>query len=261
MNRAAAKKSILMDLARETLQESSVKEFTVKLTLPNAGKPYLRADILTSLVDTGLEKKDIVTVGPLNDNSQCLITFTNKDAVIKALSTTPVVHGYSARLFSLVSSIVQCRIHWLPLYIPMVDLVIAMSKYGAVQSCSWDLSKIEGFQHVRSTVRNIVLDLSEAVEVPSLDQVFFDGQEHKFLITVPGRGPVCVCQKVGHTRQNCTEVYCRHCKSYGKHSSETCTVTLIQLRGEQRKLRMFLITLWTITSTQTAAVAVVAMMG
>ena len=147
MKRAAAKKSILTDLARETLQESSVKvkAFTVKLTLPNAQKPCLRDDILTSLVDAGLEKKDIVAVGPLNDNSGWLITFTNKDAVIKALSVTPVVHGFSARLFSLVSSIVQCRIHWLPVYIPMVDLEIAMSKSGAVQSCSWDFSKIEGF--------------------------------------------------------------------------------------------------------------------
>ena len=107
----------------------------------------------------------------------------------------------------------------------MVDLVIAMSKYGAVQSVSWDYSKIRGFEHVRSMVRNIILNLAEGVELPSLDSVFPDGEDHKFLITVPGRGPVCFrCQRVGHTRQNCEETYCLHCQSYGKHSTEECTV-------------------------------------
>ena len=163
--------------------------------------------------------EDIVAVCPLNNNSRWLITFANKDAVIKVLSTTPVVNGYSARLFYLVRSTVQCRIHWLPVYIPMVDLVISMSKYGAVQSCSWNFLKIEGFQHVRSMVRNIGMDLSEGNEAPSLDQLFFDGQDHKFLITVPQRGPVCF------------EVHCFHCQTYGKHSSETCSLRKLPQYG------------------------------
>ena len=45
------------------------------------------------------------------------------------------------------------------------------------------------------------------------------------LVTVPGRGPVCFrCQKVGHTRVNCQEVYCGHCQFYGQQITEECPV-------------------------------------
>ena len=65
--------------------------------------------------------------------------------------------------------------------------------------------------------------MAPGVEVPSLDKIFFDGMEHKMLLTVPGRGPVCFrCQKVGHTRVNCKEVYYRHCQIYGQHITEEC---------------------------------------
>ena len=222
MKLGAANRTILEDLARETLQETAVcdKQYTVKLTLPQSGKPYMRDDILSSLVGAGLSGKDILVVGPLNDNARWLVTLKDKDAVMKALSLVPIVKGHRARVFSLTSSIMQCRIYWLPVYVPMAEVVIHMCQYGIVQSCSWDYSKIPGFEHVRSTVRNIVLDMDPGTEVPSLDKISFDVVEHKML-TVPGRGPVCFrCQKIGHTRVNCKELYCRHCQMYGQHISE-----------------------------------------
>ena len=177
MKLGAANRSIMADLTRESLQETAVhdKEYTVKLTSLQAGKPYMRDDILSAFVEAGLAAKDIVAVGPLNENSRWLVTLTDKDVVIKTLSLTPIVKGHSTRVYSLVSSIVQCRVHWLPVYIPMAELVIHMCQFGVVQSCSWDYSKIPGFQHVRSTVRNIVLDLAAGTEIPSLDKLFFDG--------------------------------------------------------------------------------------
>ena len=112
------------------------------------------------------------------------------------------------------------------LVVSFTEVVINMSKFGAVQSCSWDFSKIDGFQHVRSTVRNIVLELSEGTAIPSLETLAYDNQMYKFLIAVPGRGPVCFCcQKTGHIRQECKEVFCRHCQTYGYHSSESCSVS------------------------------------
>ena len=225
MKLGAANRTTLEDLARETLQAAVVcdKQYTVKLTLPQSGKPYMRDDILSSLVDAGLSGKDILAVGPLNDNARWLVTLKDKDAVIKALSLVPIVKGHRARVFSLTSSIMQCRIHWLPVYVPMAEVVIHMCQYGVVQSCSWDYSKIPGFEHVRSTVRNIVLDIAPGTEVPSLDKIFFDGMDHKMLVTIQGCGPVCFrCQKIGHTRVNCTEIYCRHCQKYSQHISEEC---------------------------------------
>ena len=89
---------------------------------------------------------------------------------------------------------------------------------------AWDYSKIDGFQHVRSTVRNVVLELDPDIEIPSLENLWFEDRMVRFLITVPGRGPVCFrCQGIGHTRQSCNEVYCRHCLVYGKHSTEACS--------------------------------------
>ena len=66
----------------------------------------------------------------------------------------------------------QMHIHWLLVYVPMVDVVVNISKYGTVHSAKWDYSKIQRFENVKSTVRNIVLELSEGVEVPSTDELF-----------------------------------------------------------------------------------------
>ena len=85
-------------------------------------------------------------------------------------------------------------------------------------------TKIKDFAHVRSTVRNIVLELSDGVSIPSIDRLMYDKEVHRFLITIAGRGPVCFCcQAMGHCRQNCSAPYCRHCASFN-HSMEECSV-------------------------------------
>ena len=164
-------------------------------------------------------EKDILVVGPLNDNARWLVTLTDKDPVIKVLSLVPIVKGLSFQVFSLTSSIVQCRTHWLPVYVPMADVII----HGIVQFCSWDYSKIPGYQHVKSTVRNIVLDMAPGTEAPSLRKIFLNRMEHKMLLTIPGCRPVCFrCQKIGRTSINCREVNCRHCQMYGQHITVDC---------------------------------------
>ena len=52
----------MRDLTSDSLQGTAVhdKEYTVKLTLPQAGKPYMRDDIVSALVDSGLAAKYIV---------------------------------------------------------------------------------------------------------------------------------------------------------------------------------------------------------
>ena len=224
MKKAAVSGKVLKDLQEDVLHSENEynQDFTVKLTFPMIGKPYLRDYVLDSLSD--LDREDIVALGPLNDNSKWLLTLGSKEAVARALALQPKPKGHQARVFSLRSDIVQMCIHWLPVYVPMADVLVNVSKYGTVHSAKWDYSKIQGFEHVKSTVSNIIIEMSEGVEVPSTDELFYDGENLKFLLTIPGRGPVCFrCNKVCHTRQNCYESFCRHCQKYGDHTSEDCS--------------------------------------
>ena len=217
--------TVLSDIHRidviETPKER--KDYTIKVTFPASGKPYFREDVSASFME-GLEPFDIGAVGPLEDNSKWLLTLRSKEAVVRALSTTPKIGDNVGRVFSLTKNIVTCRIHWLPIYVPMAATVVFMSRYGVVHSANWDYSKIKDFAHVRSIVRNIVLELSDGVSIPSIDRLMYDKEVHRFLITIRGRGPVCFhCQATGHTRQNCSAPYCRHCASFN-HSTEECSV-------------------------------------
>ena len=107
----------------------------------------------------------------------------------------------------------------------MATVAVFMSRYGVVQSVGWDYSKLQDFKHVHSTIRTIVLQVEPGVKIPSVDSLVFQDESYKFLITVPGRGPVCFrCGVTGHTRQNCSALMCRHCKSMS-HTSEECVVS------------------------------------
>ena len=79
-----------------------------------------------------LDPADLVALGPLSDNRKWMLTLRSKEAVARALSIQPLVKGERARMFSLTSNIVNVRIHWLPVYIPMSTLVVNLSRFGVV---------------------------------------------------------------------------------------------------------------------------------
>ena len=192
---------------------------TVRVTFPQAGKPYLRSEVLESLADQGMTSADLKAIGPLNDNSRWQLSLTSKDAVSTALSSTVNIRGNVARMFSLTSRVVQMRLHWLPIFIPTSVVTVYLCQFGQVKSVSWDKTKVP----VLSSVRNVVVELDEGTEVPHIDSVKYEGETYKLLITIPGRGPICFrCNKTGHTRAECQEVWCRHCYAYTGHLSEEC---------------------------------------
>ena len=122
--------------------------------------------MLSSLTD--LDLANLVALGTLSDNSKWMLTLHSKEAVARALSIQPMVKGLRARMFSPTSDIVNIRVHWLPVYIPMFTLVVNLSRFGAVHSVTWDYSKKDGFHYMRSTVRNFVLELDTDIKLPSL---------------------------------------------------------------------------------------------
>ena len=64
------------------------------------------------------------------------------------------------------------RILWLPVYIPMANMAIFMSRYGVIHNMSWDYTHVKGFENVKSTVRHLVFESDEDVTLPSIDKLF-----------------------------------------------------------------------------------------
>ena len=234
----ASASSVFEDIAvdcEEGLPDS--KLFTVKLIFPFAGKPYRRDEVVESLEHVGFQASDLMAVRPLEDNSKWLVTFYRKECVVRALASTFAIRGNTARVFSMTKDILSLRIHWLPVYVPMAHVAIVLSKFGVVQSLGWHYSRIKGYEDVRSSVRQVVLEVDPKFSLPSIERLHFDNETYRFLITVPGRGPVCFrCDAVGHTRKECNAPYCRHCNTF-THSSEECVVrkcdTDAQKEGEK----------------------------
>jgi hypothetical protein len=204
--------------------EEEIKELTLRVTFNPSGMPYLRDEVLNSLREC-LDPSEIIAVGPSFDNSKWVITVKSKDVAVRVMSNPPTVRGNTARVTALGSQLTNVRVHWLPIHLPMSMLVVNLSEYGVVREVSFDKSKIEGFTHVLTSVRNIVMELDPEKEMPPILNLAYNGQRHRALVTIPGRGPVCFrCNGKGHTRVNCDVDFCRHCKVFG-HSSEACSVS------------------------------------
>ena len=224
MKKAKAVGNLLEDITKLDIDEEApeAEEYTIKLVFSSAGKPFLRDEVLASLEDCSFQASYLLAVGPLEDNCKWLITFCNKENVVRALSSKFMIRGHTARVFSLTKDIVSVRIHWLPVYVPMANVAIFMSRYGVIHTMGWDYTRVKGFENVRSTVRHLVIELDEEVSLPSIDKLFYKDESYRFLVRVPGRGPVCFrCNVIGHKWANCNAPYCRHCQDF-THSTEDC---------------------------------------
>ena len=128
------------------------------------------------------------------------------------------------------------RLHWLPVYVPMANVAIFMSRYGVIHTLGWDYTCIKGFENVKSTVRHLVIELDEDITLPSIDKIFYKNESHRFLLNIPGRGPVCFrCNVIGHTRATCNASYCRHCKDF-THSTEECATRRAEVVSNNRRV-------------------------
>lgn len=204
--------------------KSFEKKYTTKVTFNPVGKPYNRAEVIEALENVGVASQEIVALGTMSDNSRWMITFDNEDVISSVVANPPKVREYEARVVVYNSDIAKLRIHWLPVFIPMSAVVCAVSEFGVCKSVAWDYSRIEGSERTRTTVRNIVIKIDENVTVPAKVKILFENEYFEALITIPGRGPVCFrCNKIGHRKNDCTAMYCRHCLNY-EHGTVDCAV-------------------------------------
>ena len=218
----ASESSLFEDISVDCQQNfAESKNYTVKLLYPFVGKPYLR-DVIQRLENARYTPEDLLALGPLEDNSKWLVTLLNKEAFVRALTSSFPIRKHTPRVFSLTKDIVSLRVHCLPVYVPMAHVAIFLSKYGVVQSVGWHFSKIKGYEGFCSSVRQVILEVDQNVTLPSVDRLHYDNETYRFLITVPGRGPVYFRCGVGHTRRECNAPYYWHCEVY-THSTE-CTV-------------------------------------
>ena len=163
------------------------KEYTVKISLPKEGKPYFRDEVL-DFISQKISLDKLVALGPLNQNNIWLATFSDADSAALCLGSKLSSEGNQLGISSMCNELVTVRIHWLPSFVSMAHVVAYMSSFGVVKNLSWDYSNIKKFDYVKTSVRNIVIELDEGVEVPSLDKLFYEGQSYPILLTVPGRG-------------------------------------------------------------------------
>ena len=69
MKKAKVDTELMQSIAKFDFSEKPEmrRDFTVKVTFPFAGKPFLRDEVLVA-VSEHIDKEDIVAAGPLEDN-------------------------------------------------------------------------------------------------------------------------------------------------------------------------------------------------
>lgn len=96
--------------------------------------------------------------------------------------------------------------------------------FGKVLEVSRDFWRVEGFEGVESTTRNIGMSFRPGITRESLPYKL--QQSGRFaLVVVSTRTPLCLrCQRTGHVRKNCVVPRCNSCRNFC-HAIEDCVRT------------------------------------
>lgn len=214
-------------------RESRLKR-TVTITCPLEGKPYDRADFKNH-VDLSVGIAHLEAMGPLSQGHMWQLTFDSegvKDAFV-AKGDFEVKPGHTASVTSDFKKRYYARVHWVQYAVPMQSVVNEFEKINGmtVVSAKYALSSVDGMSHVRSLLRELVLETENVHDIPHVIKWESGPSRGQALVTVKGRPGVCLkCFEPGHVRQKCTLQYCRACKTHTKqHTTDTCPgMTLAQ---------------------------------
>ena len=123
--------------------------------------------------------------------------------------------------------IAKVRVHWLPLYVPDQFVVNFLAPYGDIKEKFLERSIIAGMTNIHTLVRSYIVLLHPGVEkddLPFTENMKYNDESLKYLVTVQGRQPRCLrCKKVGHvSKPECKSLWCRSCAGSTDHVAADC---------------------------------------
>lgn len=201
----------LAKLDLQTCHGEALKDMTVSMILHTRGVSgsYTRSDVYHVLFDKieGVKPADIVSISPTARNNEWHVIFANDPSRRAVIMADVDFGGYPVRFRAHGNSLIEVRIHWVPLHVKWSPLVAILSQWGIVKEAYWDYSKIEECRDIKTGVRVFLLETSDVSAIPAQPLSFPYGNERvQALITLPGHGAVCWgCNLRGHVRRDCPE--------------------------------------------------------
>lgn len=207
-------------------RESRIKR-TATVTCPIAGKPYDRSDF-RSRVDAIVGLSQLEALGPMSQAHVWQLTFGNEAAKEKftLAGDFEIKPGHMASVGSNYKRRHYVRVHWVPYPIPMQAIVSEFEKINGltVISANYTKSTVPGMTHVRSLLREIVVEAESVHTIPHVINWRAAPAGGQALVTVRGRPGACLkCFREGHHRSECPVRYCQSCRQQtSTHTAETC---------------------------------------
>jgi len=198
---------------------------TIRISLPDEGRPYQRSDFVDGLVEMGFKSGEIEALGTLRSNKEWDLTCNtvgNKDKLLAARVLK--VGQYVGKISSVDKEEFTVRVHWAPYYVQMGAIVERLEAVGAeVLHSEFETSRGTGFLGgCRTLTRSFIVTGVDKETIPHGCQVMCKNKLIEVLCTVTGRQPMCIrCKQVGHIRARCEAQKCDKCGSF-EHPTERC---------------------------------------
>lgn len=207
----------------------AVLEHTVICTFSGRIKYLQRGELMDALTPLGLVPADILAMGPVGNGSNWHLVLSNAAARNAVLVTDHLpLRGGQVRFSSRGKTLAKVRVHWLPLYVPEVNIISMLSQWGVVKENFFEKSIVPGMTEVHTLVRSYVVLLEGGVQkddLPFLESVSFCGETFEYMVTVQGRQPRCLrCKQIGHIIPDCKKHFCKHCNCWCDHTSVQCNL-------------------------------------
>ena len=183
--------------------ESRGRTAVLNLRGPRAASTSLE-DVLAALTANGVDAEDVISIFKAEDQRQVQLTFLTKQGAESLLSmpTLSVSEFVSADVGPVRSDYHEIRVHWVPDYVKDSFFRDIFSRVGKVLSVVKNKEKTGRTGCVR--VVKLQADWKDMECVPHLMAIRFEGAIHRFLLTIPGRPPLCLlCSEVGHVKKDC----------------------------------------------------------
>jgi hypothetical protein len=202
------------------------RERTVMVHLPEEGKPYKRTDFTQHLKSTG-SLGYLEACGPTMKANIWQFTFDNKGTKEHFLEAGDFQtnRGHTAIVMNGRKTRAQLKVHWVPYDVPMAEVVkdLMRAKGADLIDAGYELSREDGFEHVRTGVRLFTVEVDNSGEIPHFIRWKHGGQSGKALVTMRGRPSLCLrCRQKGHLKRDCKAPSCDKCKKVG-HAAENCS--------------------------------------